>query len=142
ELVWPYGSNWEDDVPWCISLHLTRWLRRDFLGNGHEAPPPRLVLRTLACIAPTDSGLPAAQKERAFLEQFTTQHDITNLSPALSAWAVVMDLLEGAQYDWLHVAAHGDYYPTSPDTDAVIWLQDFEALTPEALVGPAIEGHM
>ena len=142
ELVWPYGDGWEDDAPWCIVLRLTRWLRRDFQGNGHEAPPTRLALRALACIAPTDAGLLAAQQERALLARLAAQHQIADLSPATPTWLAVMDLLEGAGYDWLHVAAHGDHYPASPDTDAAIWLQDFEALTPAALVGPAIEGHM
>ena len=71
ELVWPYdaGGMWGDEAPWCLSLRLTRWLRRDDRGNGHEAPPALLTLRGLACLAPTTSNLPKAQEEWLFLQK-------------------------------------------------------------------------
>jgi hypothetical protein len=64
ELLWPYGQGWRDDGPWCETLRLTRWLRRDDVGNGNASPPVHLHLSPAAIIAPSDSGLPAAQIER------------------------------------------------------------------------------
>ena len=34
-----------------------------------------------------------------------------------------MELLEGGSYDWVHAAAHGNYYPQSPDSDSALWLK-------------------
>ncbi len=142
ELVWPYGPDWEDKAPWCITTRLTRWLRRDAQGNGHEAAPAYLALRALAVLAPTDSGLPAAQKERALLGELAARHGLADVSPALPTRPNVVGLLKGGGYDWLHVAAHGNFYPTAPDADSAIWLQDAQPLTPEAIVGPQIERHL
>ena len=53
-----------------------------------------------------------------------------------------MDLLEGGGYDWLHAAAHGNFFPQAPNEDSALWLQEDMALTPDGLVGSAIEGHL
>ncbi len=143
ELTWPYEpGGWQDDDPWCIRMRMARWLRRDFRGNGHEAPPARLRLSALACLAPMDSGLPAAQEEREFLRRLLEQRNLADVSPEPATWSNVVRLLEGGRYDWLHVAAHGTFYPASPEADSAVWLQDDRALTPDAIVGPAIEGHI
>lgn len=142
ELVWPYAREWEDDDPWCVTTRLTRWLRRDAQGNGHDAPPPLLPLTAVACLAPTDSGLPAAQRERNFLRSLISQYDLADASPELPTRSAVFDLLEAGGYDWLHVAAHGTFYPETPDSDSAIWLQDKRPLTPGAIVGRAIEQHI
>ncbi|MBM4430642.1 MAG: CHAT domain-containing protein [Chloroflexi bacterium] len=146
ELVWPYApGGWEDEAPWCLTLRLTRWLRRDAQGNGHESAPTRLSLKTIACLAPTYkelNKLPSAQQELAFLRDLMAQHHLSDLSPTPPTWAKVLDLLEAGGYDWLHVAAHGNFYPHTPDADSAIWLQDDRPLTPDALVGSAIEGHI
>jgi len=143
ELTWPYDPDgWQDEDPWCITTLLTRWLRRDFQGNGHEAPPTRLRLSAFACLAPTDSGLPAAQQERDFLRQLARQYGLTDVSPEPPTWANVLDLLESGGYNWLHVAAHGSFHSTTSDADSAVWLQDQHALTPDAIVGPAVEGHI
>ncbi|MBN1483899.1 MAG: CHAT domain-containing protein [Chloroflexia bacterium] len=145
ELVWPYddlAGEWEDAEPWCLSTRLARWLRRDEQGNGHEAPPAPLQLSALACLAPTDSGLKAAQAEQSILAGLVDQYQLADCSPASPTWPAVMDLLEGGDYDWLHVAAHGNFYAASPGTDSAIWLQGKRPLTPEAIVGPAIERHI
>jgi len=143
ELVWPYEQGeWQDDAPWCITLRLTRWLRRDFQGNGHEAPPTQILFRNIACLAPTDSGLPFAQEEKKFLETLIARHGLVNTSPKQSAWTEVMELLERGVYHWLHVAAHGNFYPPTPESDSAIWLQEKRPLTPDSIVGPDIEGHI
>jgi hypothetical protein len=142
ELIWPYGDDWEDDAPWCATLRLTRWLRRDAQGNGHEAPPARLPFNALACLAPTDSGLLAAQYEHAYLSNLVSARGMTDLSPAPPTWSKVMDLLEGGGYDWFHVAAHGSFRAEAPDADSAIWLEGDRAMTPDDFVGLAIERHL
>jgi hypothetical protein len=142
ELVWPYGADWKDEHPWCCTFRLTRWLRRDPLGNGSDSPPPRLVLRALSLLAPHDSNLPSAQLEQKQLLELASQHGIADLSPTTATWSLVMQLLEDGHYDWLHVAAHGNFYPESPDGHTALWLQDRIPLTPDSIVGPEIEGHI
>ena len=142
ELLWPYGEDWEDPGPWCQTLLLTRWLRRDFQGNGHEAPAHHLDFQSLACLAPADSRLPAAQEERRFLADFLTQRKLQDCSPEPPSWSKLLDLLEAGGYHWLHAATHGSFYPDSPDSDSAIWLQDGHAFTPQDIVGPRIERHM
>jgi hypothetical protein len=142
ELVWPYGEDWEDESPWCGTLGLTRWLRRDAQGNGNESPPTGLSLRSLAVLAPADASLPTALAERDFLRGLAASHLLRDLSPDLVTAEAVQGLLEGGQYDWLHVATHGRFHAASPDGDSVVWLQGRAALTPAAFVGPAIERHL
>ena len=145
ELLWPYDKTDEDEGPWCATLRLTRWLRRDARGNGNEGAPTRLDLQTLAVLAPTYSQLPnlaAAQQERQHLTGLIQQYQLHDRSPAQPTWAAVMDLLEAGGYQWLHVAAHGNFYPQAPDGDSALWLAADTALTPDALVGPAIERHL
>jgi hypothetical protein len=142
ELVWPYGDGWQDEAPWCATLGLTRWLRRDALGNGNEGPPTELPLRCLAVLAPTDTDLPTALAERDFLRGLAARHRLRDLSPEPTTVEAVLGLLEGGQYDWLHVASHGKFHAAAPDADSVVWLQGRAALTPHAFVGPDIEGHL
>ena len=142
ELLWPYGEGWQDDQPWCLTLRLTRWLRRDEQGNGHEGPPTALSLRRWACLAPTDSGLIYAQDECDHLRAQVAERHLRDVSPPAASWSGAMDLLEGSDFDWLHLAAHGHFYPAGPDQDAALWLQDGRSLTPDAIVGPEIEAHL
>lgn len=147
ELLWPYDDQgaWTDSGPWCETLLLTRWLRKDAQGNGNERPPATLPCAALAVLAPTYSllgNLAGAQVEQDLLRGLLVQHNLQNVSPATPTWSAVVDLLEGGAYDWLHAAAHGNFYAQSPDSDSALWLQQDQALTPDALVGPAIEGHL
>lgn len=144
ELVWPYDAAgaWGDADPWCTSLRLTRWLRRDDQGNGHEAPPGRLSLHGLACLAPTTSNLPMAQEERVFLQKLAAERKLDDLSPAAPARVAVLDLLEGGGYGWVHAATHGRFDADVPDPGTAIRLQGSDLLAPEDLVGPEIEGYI
>jgi hypothetical protein len=145
ELIWPYGHSpekWEDKGPWCETVNLTRWLRRDAQGNGNEAAPFNFQLGRLACIAPTDSGLTSAQEEIEIIRKLMNRHGIEDLSPDEPIWSKVINLLEHNCYHWLHIAAHGKFHSDSPDSDSAVFLQDFIALTPDSFVGPEIEGHI
>lgn len=146
ELLWPYDvAGWEDDAPWCGNLRMTRWLRKDAQGNGNEKPPMQLRLRTWAVLAPTYSLLPelgGAQEERKALLHLASRRGVIDVGPAEPTWQSVIALLERGGFDWLHAAAHGNFYSESPDTDSALWLERDRALTPDAVVGAAIEGHL
>lgn len=145
ELVWPYDKTDEDEGPWCATLRLTRWLRRDARGNGNEGAPTGLALQSLAILAPTYallSNLAFAQNERQQLAGLIQQHQLHDSSPAQPTWGAVMDLLDAGGYQWLHVAAHGNFYPQAPDGDSALWLAADTAFTPDAMIGPAIERHL
>ena len=53
-----------------------------------------------------------------------------------------MDLLESADYDWLHVAAHGNFHADAPEEHSAIWLGRGMALTPQHFAGPELEDHL
>lgn len=147
ELVWPYDKlrEDEDEGPWCATLRLTRWLRRDARGNGNEGAPTTLDLHSLAILAPVYAqlaNLAFAQRERQQLAGLIQQHQLHDSSPVQPTWGAVMDLFEAGGYQWLHVAAHGNFYPQAPDGDSALWLAADTALTPDAMIGPAIERHL
>src|SRR3989442_4208199 len=98
-------------------------------------PEPALRLHTLAVLAPSDSGLPAAQRERAFLSLLMKQHHLKDASPSELTRAVVKRLLEQGEYTWVHVAAHGNFYPDDPNGESAIWLEDNQSLTSKAIIG-------
>ena len=96
-------------------------------------------------LAPAYSLLPdlsGAQAERDVLVGLVVQYGLQDASPAQPTWRAVMDLLEGGGYDWVHAAAHGNFYPPGADADSALWLQQDRALTPDAIVGPEIEGYL
>lgn len=144
ELVWPYDETagvWEDAGPWCGTLDLARWLRKDERGNGNEMAPTRLTLHRLTVLAPTYTrlgNLPAAQQERQTLIELAQRHQVESAGPAEPTWRGVLDFLEDGGYDWVHVAAHGSFYPETPDGDSALWLQEDHALSPQDLSGAAI----
>ncbi|HHH42034.1 MAG TPA: CHAT domain-containing protein [Chloroflexi bacterium] len=141
ELVWPYGEGWEDEGPWAMTLDLARWLfpSEDGPTNG---PPPWLPLTAFGCLAPTDSGLPSAQREADHLRQLLVRHHVRDASPPDTAWGTVVEWLEQGHYDWVHVAAHGSFYPLDPNGHAALRLAGQQALTPAHLVGPLLEEHL
>ena len=139
ELLWPYDPQgfWIDDEPLCLRMRMARWLRRDPQGSVTYEPEPSLRLHTLAILAPSDSGLPAAQRERAFLSLLMKQHRLKDASPSELTRTVVKRLLEQGDYTWIHVAAHGNFYPDDPNGESAIWLEDKQPLTSKAIIGAA-----
>ena len=111
ELVWPYRSGWNlaGKGIRCVTLPLTRWLGQDGRGNGHEGPPGRLDLASLACLASSHATQASAPQERARLRGLAAAHHIADLSPELADKQHVRRLLTQGEYDWLHVATHGGF---------------------------------
>jgi hypothetical protein len=142
ELTWPWGEDWEDEEPWCVTLRLSRWLRRDRAGNGNAGAPAVLPLRSLACLAAGDVGLAAAGAERNFLRDLASRHDVKDLTPPDFTRRSLIALLRQGGYDWLHLATHGSFSAEAPDEGSAIRLGDLTHLTPEDLVGPEITRHL
>ena len=142
ELLWPYGDSWEDSEPWCLTLRLSRWLRRDERGGGNLGAPGNIPLTTLACLAPSDTHLQATLRESSYLHNRLVPLGVRDVSPIEPTWEAVIALLEDGCYDWLHLAAHGDISSEAADRHTAIWLQGGEPLTPQHIVGPDIEGHL
>jgi hypothetical protein len=148
ELLWPHGKgrtqdepDWEDALPWCAGLRLSRWLRSG-PGEGVPAPPGRLPLQTLACVAPGDTHLPAVPSEARLLRGLADRHRLRYLSPKRAILPDVLDLLGTGGYDWLHVASHGNFDAALPDERSVLKLEGQRALAPHHLVGPRVAGHL
>lgn len=146
ELVWPFEAGaWEDDGPWCQTLRLTRWLRKDDRGNGYDKAPGRLPANAMAILAPTYSllnNLPSTQDERQMMLDLMRKHKLRDCSPRQPTWQRVMDLLEAGDYDWIHVASHGSFCPDAPDGDSALWLHRDNALRPQDIVGVDVEGYL
>lgn len=140
ELVWPYGEGWEDEEPWCLTLRLSRWLRRRENGEGNPGPPGCLPLTAVACIATSD--LEEAEQERTSLQEWIRQMGVRDVSPRDLSWKTVMDLLESRGYDWLHVASHGSFHTEAPEQRSALWLNPRTALTPQHFSGFEIEDHV
>jgi hypothetical protein len=143
ELLWPYDpeGRWLDDAPLCLQLRMARWLRREAQGIANYEPEQTLSLHSLAVLVPTSSGLPAAQRERAFMSALMSQHGLRDASPSLLTRAAVKHLLKQGDYSWVHVAAHGNFYPDDPAGELAIWLEDNQPLTSKAIVG-VVEAYL
>lgn len=147
ELIWPYDHEagvWEEEGPWCTSLALTRWLRKDERGNGNEMAPVWLDVESVAVFVPRYAqlgNLPFAQQEEQTLVGLMQRHQLRRTGPETPSWSNVMDFLEGGDYQWVHFAAHGSFFPDAPDGDSSLWLQADHALSPQDLTGAAIRSH-
>jgi hypothetical protein len=146
ELVWPYSfdpaDDWEDDGPWCLTFCLTRWLRRGEHTVGCSAPPAAVTVNALACVTPTDSGLPFTQQEQQFLATWRGAHGVADASPAGSYEAAVRALIDQGGYDWLHVASHGRVGQALGVRQGLLVLQDGGALDADAFLGRGPLRHL
>ena len=50
------------------------------------------------------------------------QHGLRDVSPSEPTYAALKQLLDAGGYTWMHVAAHGNFYPQDPDGESAIWL--------------------
>ena len=140
ELLRPYNQadSWEGET-WCEHFRLARWLRRDPQTRVVAGPPAQITVRALACLAPVTDTLPATAAECAGLQALAVGRGVRDVSPAIPTEAAVRTLLGAGGFDWLHLATHGTFDPTAPDSETTVRLAAGGSLTPSAFVGPAIE---
>ncbi|MCB0185378.1 MAG: CHAT domain-containing protein [Caldilineaceae bacterium] len=114
ELVKPYDdedpTNFVDDDFLALRYDLARWF------TPAPAPAPAIAIDSLACIAPADSGLPAAQQELTFLQQLATTRHLHDYTPEIANKVAVEALLRTPEPPirlW-HFACHGDFAANAP----------------------------
>ncbi len=145
ELIWPYGyqgETWEDEIPWCLSMRMTRWLHRDQEGSGLQGPPTNLELDRFAFVGPTQTNLSAVSSEGADLKSLMQKAGVSDASPQFNTLEQVTSLLESGEYDWFHLASHGEFTAEEPDRDSVLLLEGNQRFTPNSLIGPQVQGHL
>ena len=145
ELIWPYGyqgETWEDEAPWCLTMRMTRWLHRDQEGSGLQGPPTHLDLERFAFVGPTQTNLTAVSSEGADLKALMQQAGVSDTSPQFNTLEQVTSLLESGDYDWFHLASHGEFTAEEPDRDSVLLLEGNQRFTPNSLIGPEVQGHL
>ena len=134
ELIKPYDDDGEliDHDFLCLQYELARWV-----SPAAKVPAAEITVEALACIAPTDSGLPLAQQERQDLLDRAGQRGVQTHAPAPADRRAVEKLLEGdlAIQLW-HFACHGDFDQQSPGRSP-LYLQDREEFRPDQIVGRA-----
>lgn len=134
ELVKPYGDGVDDDFL-CLQYDFSRWV------SDGAGPALEIEVDSLACIAPTDSGLIQAQAEQDFVRSLAAKLGLTDRSPQEARRDLVRALLEGEETIKLwHFACHGNYDANAPGNSPLI-LQHGRRLRPNDLVGPA-EAHL
>lgn len=141
ELVKPYelkdfaGEEFEDDFL-CAQFDFSRWVMPG------TAPAAEIAVGSLACVAPADSGLAAAQLERASIQRLAQPNSVRDLSPVTPNRQNVLSLLEGADpvAVW-HFACHGSYREDDAD-NSPLHLAGNSVLHPNDLVGPEVERRL
>lgn len=130
ELVKPFDDDY-DDAFLCLQYDFSRWV------SGAEPPAAQIGLDTLACIAPTDSGLLEAQEEKRWLCEQAAQRGLRDRSPANPTRREVESLLDGSEpVHWWHFACHGNYDAQHPG-NSPLTMQGGWNLHPNDLVGAA-----
>ncbi|MCS7290912.1 MAG: CHAT domain-containing protein [Roseiflexus sp.] len=130
ELIRPFDDGVDDDFL-CMQYDLSRWV------SGGAAPAAEIAVQSLACIAPTDSGLTEAQHEAAFVRGLANPAHRVDRSPAAARRDLVEALLTGNDpvHLW-HFACHGEYDAAAPGNSPLI-LEGGRRLRPHDVVGPA-----
>jgi hypothetical protein len=95
----------------CEAFAMTRW----FPGIGRQ---PRLQLKRMAVVIPTDSGLPYAQEERAYLRSLAAAERHVTEVPA--TYLEVLDALSRGDYDGWHFSGHGQFVVPDPNRSAIL----------------------
>ena len=90
---------------------------------------------SLACITPTDSGLPAAIEEQKMVRRLAVTHSLIDCTPASPTLKATQQLLSGDRAIQLwHFACHGDFKRDTPDQSPLL-LQGNSPFRPRNLVG-------
>ena len=140
ELVWPWDADGEvppDLDPWCITMRMTRWLRKSSKRKPNTVPRLQFSVRAMAVLSPSDSDLEYARHERDFLRNMQEENEIDDVTPQSQTYEPVMDMLERDNYDWVHCSSHGHRAAHDVNAPAVILLHGGQSLTTAALAGPA-----
>jgi len=113
ELIKPYDDEDQADLVnddfLALKFDLARWFT--------PATPPvaTIQINSLACIAPSDSGLPAAQQELDLLQQLATERQLQDYTPTTPDKSTVEALLSSGEAIRLwHFACHGDFDAAAP----------------------------
>ncbi len=138
ELVKPYDADdtgWEDDFL-CLQYDFSRWV------SDGQAPAAEIVVESLACVAPEDSGLSFAQSEKEIVCSLARQFNLTDHTPARASRADVEALLEGNTpvHLW-HFACHGNFDAQAPGNSPLI-LAENQRLRPNDLAGPQVKRRL
>lgn len=105
---------------------ITRWIEK-------IPTRPRLTLRRMAAVVPSDSGLAFAFKERDDLKALaTSRRRVMEDVPA--TFLELREALASGVYDGWHFSGHGLAGKSDPDR-SVMTLENGEELTPEELAG-------
>jgi hypothetical protein len=141
ELVKPYelagfdGPNGFEDDFLCARFDFSRWVM------PNTAPAAEIQVHSLACIAPMDSGLPAATQEAEFVRALA-RNAVKDASPESATRPLVLGLLEGGvPISLWHFACHGNYDDHDPE-GSPLHLQAKDCLYPKDLIGPTIESRL
>jgi len=120
------GGMVEEGPFFCEAFELTRWL-------PGLPQVPRLGLRNLALVVPTDSGLAYAAPESDFLLSLAIGDRRVERIPA--TFLDLHSALASGAYDGWHFSGHGSYRDEpNPERSALI-LEGGDRLTPEDLGG-------
>jgi CHAT domain/NACHT domain len=145
------GEVW---IPWELvrpyDHHLTPVIDDDFLGARYEmtrwlptgnSPARGIGVERLACIEAGRGGgpyLPAAEREKRFLEDFARSARVEVVSPKEATFPNVLALIEGGEADLLHFVGHGEFSSKHPE-DSKIHLIDGVSLSARRLRGPVLQ---
>ncbi len=126
KLVGDDGGMVEEGPFLCEAFELTRWL-------PGLPQVPRMGLKNLALVVPTDSGLAYAASETEFLLSLAKGDRRVERIPA--TFLDVHAALASGAYDGWHFSGHGSYRDEpNPERSALI-LEGGDRLTPEDLGG-------
>jgi hypothetical protein len=82
--------------------------------------------------------VPQLSSEEQTLLDLLQRHHLRRSGPTTPNRHNVVGFLESGDYNWVHFATHGSFFPESPDGDSSFWLQEDYALSPQYLTGTAI----
>lgn len=107
------------------AFEMTRWLP----GIGRR---PKLSLKNIALVVPSDSGLPNAQDECNYL--LSIAGDQRKVSKVPANYLDITDALSQGEYDGWHFTGHGGFEATDPNRSE-IRLEEGQILSPVEISG-------